>query len=242
MARLVAESLTERLRRRPPMLHGEGDAFLGLHWGALDWLERTVQPGMRTLETGCGTSTLVFAASGARHVAIQPDPGQFERVKRFCAEQGIDTGGLELIPESSHTALLHTWKPEPLDVVLVDGAHAFPFPALDWFYTQAHLRVGGHVLLDDAYLPSVGVLVRYLDKSPSWARVGVLGYRTPAFRKLDDVPPPFEHFGMAFDRRPSFAYLPPGRRFVTWARHLLFDRSPLHRVVRWAAARRGRGV
>jgi hypothetical protein len=236
----VSASLTEHLRQQPPLLHDDGEGFLGLHWAALAWLERSLTPDMSTLETGCGSSTIVFTASGARHVAVQPDEGQFERVRRYCVREGIDDSRLHTIPESSHTALNGgAWQPEPLDLVLIDGAHAFPFPSLDWFYTQEHVKVGGYVLLDDAYLPSVGVLVRYLDKSPSWERVGVLGYRTPAFRKLDDNPPPYEHFGMAFDRRPSFFYLPPGRRFVTWAEHLLAERTPLRRLTVWKQLRRG---
>jgi hypothetical protein len=236
----VPATLTARLRREPPLIHGDGDTYFGLHWSALAWLERNVAPGSSTLETGCGLSTVVFAARGASHVAVQPDAGQVERIRRYCRAEGIDDSRLAFIAESSHTALLSTWQPTPLDVVLIDGAHAFPFPALDWFYTQAHVKVGGHVLVDDAHLRSVGALVRYLDQSPSWARVEVLGHRTPLYRKVDDAPPPFEHFGTAYDRRPSFWFLPPRERFVAWGANLLLERTPLQPLMRRHYGRSGR--
>ncbi|MGI9658199.1 MAG: hypothetical protein ACR2OD_04770, partial [Gaiellaceae bacterium] len=68
----MSGTLTDQLRTNPPLLHGAGDAYFGLSWGALEWLERTVAPTMTTLETGTGSSTIVFAASGSDHVAISP--------------------------------------------------------------------------------------------------------------------------------------------------------------------------
>jgi hypothetical protein len=64
--------LTERLRRDPPGLHGEGE-YWGLAWSALAWIEENVRPGFATLETGSGASTIVFAAGGAVHEAVTPD-------------------------------------------------------------------------------------------------------------------------------------------------------------------------
>ena len=58
-------SLTEQLMHEQPSLHGEAE-FWGLAWEALAFIERTVQPGMATLETGAGASTIVFAARRRR--------------------------------------------------------------------------------------------------------------------------------------------------------------------------------
>ena len=96
------------------------------------------------------------------------------------------------------------------------------------------------MLVDDAQLQSVNPLSRYLTKSPSWTYEGVLGYRTTLFRKLDAAPPPFEHFGSDYDRRPTFSYLPLKERPLVWGRQLVFDRSPLRHVVRRVIEGRGR--
>jgi predicted O-methyltransferase YrrM len=113
---------------------------------------------MSTLETGAGGSTVVFVVKGTSHVAISPAPAEHEEILRYCEAEGIDTSGLRFIAQPAHEALVGTWKPEPLDLVLIDGAHAFPYPALDWFFTAKHVRVGGDVLVDDAQLPSVNSL------------------------------------------------------------------------------------
>ena len=44
-------SFTDDLKASPPGLHGQAE-FWGLAWEALAFIERTVQPGMATIETG----------------------------------------------------------------------------------------------------------------------------------------------------------------------------------------------
>jgi hypothetical protein len=71
----VTHPLTDKLRRDPTALHGNGE-YWGLAWSALEWIEENVRPGMATLETGAGASTIVLAAVGAVHEAITPDSGE----------------------------------------------------------------------------------------------------------------------------------------------------------------------
>ena len=185
---------------------------------------------MATLETGTGVSTIVIAASGASHVAISPARDEHERIARYCAERGISLERVRFVAEPSHVALQERCTPEPLDLVLLDGAHAFPYPILDWFWTAPHLRVGGHLLLDDAHLASVNVLVRFLRDDPSWRFAGALGYRTVRFTRVREAAGEFDWQGSEFDRRARFDYLPPAQRLVASARHRLLERSPLGRL------------
>jgi Methyltransferase domain len=234
--------LTGRLRASPPLLHGGGTTSVGLAWDALAWLETNVDATMSTLETGCGLSTAVFAAGGANHVTITPATDEFERLARYCESEGISLDRVRFIPEPSHVALPALSEDGPLDLALIDGAHGFPYPALDWFYIAPRLRIGGRVLVDDAHLPSVNVLVRYLRLNESWALEANLGARTPCFRKLDDEPPGFAGVGTKFDRHSRFDYLPQPRRVAAWARHTVLDRSPLRALVHRALIRRSRSV
>src|ERR687885_356860 len=87
---------------------------------------------------------------------------------RLRADPPLAHDDVRFLGESSHTGLLHTWTPEPLDVVLIDGAHSFPFPTLDWMYTAPHLKVGGRMLVGDAYPPPGNVLSRYMTAKPAW--------------------------------------------------------------------------
>lgn len=180
---------------------------------------------MTTLETGSGGSTIVFAAAQSQHTAISPDPEEHSNIRDWCESNGLSAERIAFIAAPSHVALTEIWAPEPLDLVLVDGAHGYPYPSLDWFYTASHLRTGGWMVIDDAFLPSVNALVTFLDESRDW-EMQPLGYRTVAFRKVADRTN-LEWEGSRFNRRLSFNYLPPVPRLLAWLRYLMIDRSKL---------------
>src|ERR687883_850700 len=169
--------LTDDLRASPPGLHGAGDEYWGLAWAALGWLEDNVSRGMATLETGSGSSTLVFAARGAEHEAVTPDPAEEARIRAECERRGISSERVRFLIGPSHK-VLPRWEPRPLDLVLVDGAHGFPYPTLDWWYLAPHLKIGGLMLLDDAYMPPVAAVVDHLRDSKAWRLEAPVSFRT----------------------------------------------------------------
>ena len=214
-------SLTDDLKATPPGLHGHSE-FWGLAWEALDFIERTVQPGMATLETGAGASTIVFAARGAEHEAVTPSADEAERITRECERRGISTEKLTFRIGSS-ADVLRDWEPRPLDFVLVDGAHAFPYPTLDWWYLAPHLKIGGLMLLDDAYRPPVAAVVDHLRDSKAWQLEAPVSFRTAVVRKLADEVPDGEWKGERVAGRMNFRYLPPRRRAVAAVRQRVFS-------------------
>ena len=216
----------------PPFVHADHE-YLGLAWPALQWLEQHVQPSMATLETGSGASTVIFAARGATHTAISPVADEHERIRRYCDQHGISTESVRFVAESSHLALPDL-DVGPLDVALIDGAHSFPFAILDWVHIAPRLRVGGALLVDDAYQPAVNVLVRYLRTTDAWQLECVLGHRTPCFRKTGEEILTFDWDDRALGR-PRFDYLPPARRLVASARYWGIDRTPLRTIAPRAA-------
>jgi hypothetical protein len=216
--RAMAPTLTDRLRAAPPGIHGEGDEYWGLAWPALEWLEAELREGMATLETGSGASTMVFAAAGTDHIAVTPDPDEETRIRAACDELGISSMSVSFAVGFSHD-VLPTLPERPLDLVLLDGAHGFPYPTLDWWYVAPRVRVGGRVLLDDAYLPPVTAVVDHARESSAWEVERSVGYRTVVVRKLADELPPFdwERGGL------SFRHLPPLERAVAATRHRVFS-------------------
>ncbi len=210
-------SLTAELKATRPRLHGQAE-FWGLAWEALAFLERIVQPGMATLETGAGASTIVFAARGAHHEAVTPSAEEAERITAECGRRGISTENLTFRIGSS-ADVLRTWEPRPLDLALVDGAHAFPYPALDWWFLAPHVKIGGLMLLDDAYMPPVAAVVEHVRGSKAWRMEEPVSFRTAVARKLADEVPDGEWKG----RRMTFAYLPPRRRAVAAVRQRVFS-------------------
>jgi hypothetical protein len=146
----------------------------------------SVSSGMRTLETGCGGTTVVFAAAGTRHTVVTPDVGEVERVRAFCAEHGIPIDDVEFRVGSSDRELVE-WN-EPLDLFLIDGAHRMPYPLLDWHYGARSLRVGGRLFLDDVPIPAVHVLYDFLCKEPEWDLEAIHADKLAVFRKVLEPP------------------------------------------------------
>src|SRR4051812_7899693 len=131
------------LMRRTP--HNFHPAAKGEPWAldsqTLERLAAVVPDGATTLETGVGESTVVFLAKAARHIAIGPDEREAEAIRAFFVEHGIPTENFEFHVGISERVLPVLDLPQ-LDVVLIDGQHAFPAPFLDWFYTADQLRQG----------------------------------------------------------------------------------------------------
>src|SRR4051812_19996956 len=174
----------------PPLVHEwmstDGLMTHGLLPDALAYLEATVTPGQRTLETGSGLSTITFALRGAEHTCIVPDPAEPERIRAYCQRRGIDTGGLRFHVAPSERAL-PTLQLDPLDLVLIDGSHSFPQVFIDWLYVQTALKVGGTLIVDDVHIWTGKVLRDFLRSEPEWELEERWAGRTATFRKIAEI-------------------------------------------------------
>ena len=215
-------SLVHRLRHNPPSVHGDGTEYWGLAWAALEWLERELRPGMATLETGSGSSTIVFAAAGTLHDVVTFDPREEARIRAACSQLGISTDTVTFHTGASHDVLAGLTR-RVLDLALIDGAHGFPYPVLDWWHIAPQLTPGGRILLDDAYLPAVTAIFDYARQSPAWQIDPPASFRTAVIRKLTNEAPPFDAGAEAVHGHMSFRYLPLGRRVAASTRQRVFS-------------------
>lgn len=183
-ADVVAQLLT-----RQPAFHSAAGGELAT-WNALPGtlraLDEIVEPGDVTLETGAGASTVVFAAAKSKHIAVSPAPAEHERIRSYCSEVGIDTSGVEFVPDTSDVVLPRLTT--ALDVAFVDGNHSFPHPVVDFHYISRLLRVGGYLVLDDVPIPSVGVVHEFLLDDPSWQLSSMLDDRAAVWLKVATMP------------------------------------------------------
>jgi hypothetical protein len=142
-----------------------------------------LDPGMKTLETGVGVSTLVFALAETWHTAITPEGAEGCALRLFANTAGIDLSRVTfaVVPSERY---LPTCNLRDLDVVFLDGKHAFPWPAIDWFYAADCLKTGGLMILDDIQLNSVRIVTEFMDVDPHWRFESNPGERTAIYRKL----------------------------------------------------------
>jgi predicted O-methyltransferase YrrM len=186
-------SLLDELALSEARFHGwapDVEVSWGLNAAALDLLISLIESGQHTLETGVGHSTVVFAARGAQHTAVSPLAFEHERVRAWCADRSIDLSAVRFIARTSQDAL-PALDPTPLDVVLIDGDHAFPTPFIDFFFAGRRLPPGGLLVVDDTHLRACRVLDDFLRlDAPRW-RIHTELRTTTVFERLDgDLIPP----------------------------------------------------
>ncbi len=175
-----------------PAIHGDaGSQDLlthGLTPDALTFIEQHVKPGDRTLETGSGFSTILFAALGAEHICIVPNQPEVERIRAYLESRDVPTDRLRFCVEPSER-VVPTLDLDALDLILIDGSHSFPQVFIDWFYTAHALTIGGHLIVDDVHVWTGRVLRDFLVAEPEWDFVNELGGRTAIFRKTAATDP-----------------------------------------------------
>ncbi len=186
MSHEVRISVNELLADAPAFHEDANGAPIswGLPENVLRFIDRSVTERSRTLETGAGLSTVIFAAAGAEHVCVVPDAGQVARIRHYCAERRIATDRVQFHIAPSET-VLPMLAISCLDLVLIDGRHGFPTPFIDWYYAAMALKVGGLMIVDDTQLWTGDTLRKFLAEEPDWTLEREFA-KTVVFRKLAD--------------------------------------------------------
>jgi Methyltransferase domain len=159
--RYVMDSI-EILISENPRFHS-GNVSWSVHPEVLRFIRSCLKPSMRTLETGGGQSTVVFAIIGTHHTCITPIRHEAEQIHSYCRDHGINDNKITFIHDSSDVVLASGQGiPDVIDFLLIDGAHRFPFPILDWHFSEPKIPKDGIVAIDDYLTPSVRILHDFL--------------------------------------------------------------------------------
>jgi SAM-dependent methyltransferase len=156
---------------QPPRMPATGAPARGIRPTLVHFLDGAVQPGWVTLETGAGLSTIAILRKQPRqHTAVHPAADAFATILEFAVHHRIDIRGFRPIVARSHDWLPREELPD-LDLVLVNEAHAFPVPFIDWYYGAEKLKVGGLIVVDDLDLLSGTLLTDLMNADPRWELV-----------------------------------------------------------------------
>jgi precorrin-6B methylase 2 len=148
-----------------PAIHGSGT--FGLEPVVIAEFQKRISPGMHTLETGCGLSTLLFALGGSDHTVITPSEDELSRLRDYCRPRGIDLDRVTMVAQPSHL-VLPSQTPESFDMIFIDGCHGIPMVQVDYLFSALALKPGGTLVLDDVQLSPVLDLLRFLKRESSW--------------------------------------------------------------------------
>ena len=199
--------IVDRLLQDRPIFHSMGTVRWDASTGVLRAIQQSVHDGNRTIETGCGVSTVIFAAQGAHHTVISPHADEHERVRAYLKEIDVDSNRLVFIVGSSDWVLPTLCTERIIDMAFIDGEHSFPYPAVDYHFITRALKIGGKLIIDDIPIPSGAYVFRYMQSDPSWRLDAVLDERAAAFTLIHE-PPAGPYTLQPFNNRFDYGFVP----------------------------------
>ena len=123
------------------------------------------------METGAGLSTIVLFLLVLATRRSHPMPARVIGSASTATGTGSSTTPTRDVRDVRGRAA-HLRVHTDLDLIIVDGNHAFPAPMIDWFYMTRHLRTGGVLVVDDVELWTGPVLADFLDgEAGIWEQV-----------------------------------------------------------------------
>jgi predicted O-methyltransferase YrrM len=176
-------TLRDLLERRF-LLHDQGSTTYNISDQVLEFIADNIGTDSKTLETGAGLTTIVFAMKGAEHVCITPAQDEVDNITKSCKQLGVSLDRVAFHINFSERVVPFLEYPL-LDLVLIDGGHGMPTPFIDWYYTAQALKTGGLLLIDNVELWTGDVLTQFLLSEPEWKldRIIAEGAKTAIFYK-----------------------------------------------------------
>jgi hypothetical protein len=133
-------------------------------------------------ETGCGGSTIVLSHASERHIAFAIE-GEDRTITELRQQGDLRAANVIFVEGETRDTLARYPFEGELDLVLLDGPHAYPLPQVEFAFLYPWIRTGGWLVLDDIQIPSVHELFRFLQKESSVVLEEV-AVRTAFFRRV----------------------------------------------------------
>ena len=134
----------------------------------------------RSAETGSGKTTLLFSHISEHHEVFALDDGA--SISRVKSCDLFDPQRVTYIEGPSQLTLPRHRFAEKLQIALIDGPHAYPFPDLEYYYLYPQIAEGGLLLLDDINIPSIARMYEIVKSDDMFELVEVVQY-TAFFRR-----------------------------------------------------------
>jgi hypothetical protein len=123
----------------------------------------------QTAETGCGLSTVVLSLLAHSHTCFTIAGGN--SLERVQAVPHLQHERVKFVIGPSQLTLWQHSFARPLDFVLVDGPHGFPFAHLEYFHFYPKIRKGGLLVVDDIHIPTIRQLYDVLCDDKMWRHI-----------------------------------------------------------------------
>ncbi|MCZ2150521.1 MAG: class I SAM-dependent methyltransferase [Bryobacterales bacterium] len=140
------------------ILHGAGS----LSRQALEAIARRADGRAirHSAETGCGASTLLLSHLSENHAVFSLDVAA--SMTNIRQSPLLRSGVVTFVEGPTQRTLPRHEFSQKLQLVLLDGPHAYPFPDLEYYYLYPHLETGALLILDDIQIPTIHHLFDFL--------------------------------------------------------------------------------
>lgn len=214
---------TSTVRSLLQLKRREGWPYCPADQGDLLYFLAKSAPDQDALEVGFATgSTALYILSGldsGKLISIDYAQDAFDREGVSLIQQSGFASRHQLIEENSIAALPKIYgSGQQFNLIFLDGWKTFDHVWVDTFYCARMLRVGGHIVFDDARMQAVrkciSLLRRYYDFEPvdSYAKVGGLRQRIWHVLTTRSLHPPYAVLKKAKPINETEA----GRRYDFW--------------------------
>jgi predicted O-methyltransferase YrrM len=191
---------TSSMYRREPQLGSDGrkhelDGAIYISPQQGMALYRFAKEASRTCEIGMayGYSTLFFMAAGREHTAIDPFQEVWHGVGREAA--GSQCRWINERSDRASTDLERAG--ESFDLIFIDGNHRFDDVLTDFYLFAPLCRMGGRIILDDMWMPSIQTIVAFLKTNRQDFELAPLdpqAVNISVFRKVTEDRRDWNHF------------------------------------------------
>lgn len=145
-----------------------------------------------SIETGTGKSTLLLSHLSRHHSVFTVGREADGNYQAVVSSQLLNRETTEFILGPSQETLPRHRFGHRIQLALLDGPHAFPFPELEYFFIYPHLDEGALLIIDDIHIPTLYRMFEFLRDDAMFQLVEVVG--TTAFFRRTSAPlfPPTE--------------------------------------------------
>lgn len=132
-------------------------------------------------ETGSGKSTLLFSHLSPSHHVFAVDEGR--SISQVRQSPLFRSENVTYIEGPTQVTLPRHSFPRPLQMVLIDGPHGYPFPDLEYFYFYPVMEPGGLLVIDDLHIPTIGRMFDIIRADDMFELREVVGDQLAVFRR-----------------------------------------------------------
>jgi len=184
----------------PPKVHNwdtSGElTSTGLPKEIFEFMDNVLTSESRSIETGIGISTALFALKAGKHICVAPDDNEIARLKDYAERNSISIANITFLCKKSYEVWFDL-KDNTWDFILIDGLHGFPTPFMDWYFLSQGLAENGYLVIDDTHISTGKILKEFLLGEDSWKAVAPFSGKTAIFQKVKE-----------FDYNKEFIYQP----------------------------------